>query len=39
VIHAICRWCVASAIVTTLIFVLSVPWFGSGPQAEAPSNG
>jgi len=28
VIHAICRWCVGSAVVASLVFVLAVPWPG-----------
>jgi uncharacterized membrane protein len=35
VLHAVCMWCVISAILTVLIFVLAQPWRTlRGPQAQ-----
>jgi uncharacterized membrane protein len=37
VIHAICRWCVGSAVIITGIFICSL--LGLRPSAEAPAPG
>lgn len=43
VLHAFCRWCVASAILTVLIFLLVLPWRpsadASGGRAPEPLEG
>ena len=36
VLHAICRWCVGSAILTVLIFVAVLPWGGSASGSSSP---
>jgi uncharacterized membrane protein len=38
VLHAICRWCVASAILTVLIFVAALPWGGSASGGSSPES-
>jgi uncharacterized membrane protein len=38
VLHAICRWCVASAILTVLIFVAALPWGGSASGGSSPAS-
>lgn len=37
VIHAICRWCVGSAVLTVIIFALAIPELRAGSRAEAPA--
>lgn len=41
VLHAICRWCVASAVLAVLIFLCVLPWdsFGRSPEPETASGG
>jgi len=34
VLHAVCTWCVTSAILTVLIFVLATPWRALRPEAS-----
>ena len=36
VLHAICWWCVGSAILTVLIFVAVLPWGGSASGGSSP---
>jgi uncharacterized membrane protein len=36
VLHAICRWCVGSAILTVLIFVAVLPWGGRASGGSSP---
>jgi uncharacterized membrane protein len=38
VIHAICRWCVGSAVMTVLLFVLAVAeWRSRSAEGAVPS--
>lgn len=40
VIGAICRWCVASALLVLAIFALTLPWGGRSPErVQAPDPG
>jgi uncharacterized membrane protein len=36
VLHAFCRWCVGSAILTVLIFLCALPWRNSASRSRAP---
>jgi uncharacterized membrane protein len=39
VLHAICWWCVGSAVLTVLIFLCVLPWRGSGSRAPETLEG
>jgi len=39
VIHAICRWCVGSAVLTASIFLLALPWGAGSPGLAGEDSG